>query len=343
MSRRITIEDVARHAGVGKVTVSYVLNGRSKAARISEETRLRVVAVANELQYRPNAIARMLATRRTDTLAVVFQSGSYFTAWSGFTSEVMRGISEASVAEGCDLMLHTKQVGDALDEAHALADGRVDGALVLRDEHDPTLVSLVDMSFPFVQFFTHSADLEVPWVDCDNAVGGKLATEHLIALGHRRIAMICGSAGSVSSNLRISGYRSALESHGITVPEEWTVSHAEPTDSPDDVIALCSSADRPTALFVWSDDVAVPVMTALREAGLRVPEDISVVGFDSSVRAENAVPPLTSVRQPVREMASAATHLLVSIIRKRDVESRQILVKPTLDVRGSTARFKESS
>jgi LacI family transcriptional regulator len=341
MSRRITIEDVARHAGVGKVTVSYVLNGRSKAARISEETRLRVMAVANELQYRPNAIARMLATRRTDTLAVVFQSGSYFTAWSGFTSEVMRGISEASVAEGCDLMLHTKQVGDATDEAHALSDGRVDGALVLRDENDPTLVSLVGINFPFVQFFTHSAEVDVPWVDCDNVLGGALATEHLIALGHRRIAMVCGSAGSVSSNLRIAGYLSALKTAGISVPPEWILSHADPTDSHEDVVALCTSSERPTALFVWSDDVAVPLMTALREAGLRVPEDVSIVGFDSSVRAENAAPPLTSVRQPVREMAASATHLLVSIVRKREVESRQILFKPTLDVRASTAPLKK--
>src|SRR5579862_1897178 len=215
MSRRITIEDVARHAGVGKVTVSYVLNGRSKAARISEETRKRVLQVADELQYRPNAVARMLATKRSDTLAVVFQFGTYFSAWSSFTSEVMSGISEATVEEGCDLLLHTKQVRDALDEADALADGRVDGALVLRDEDDPTLVRLVEKGFNCVQFFTHSDGLDVPWVDCNNVLGGSLATEHLIALGHRKIAMVCGSLRSVSSNDRIAGFRSAMAAHGL--------------------------------------------------------------------------------------------------------------------------------
>ncbi len=337
MSRRITIEDVARHAGVGKVTVSYVLNGRSKAARISEETRKRVLKVADELQYRPNAVARMLATRRTDTLAVVFQSGAYFTAWSSFISEVMRGISEATVEEGCDLMLHTKQVRDATDEADALADGRVDGALILRDEDDPTLVRLVEKGFDCVQFFTHSDDLCVPWVDCDNVLGGSLATEHLIALGHRKIAMLCGSLRSVSSNDRIKGFRNALGDHGIPAREDWIFSHADPSRSLEAVIDLFRADDRPTALFVWSDDVAVPLMTALREFGLSVPGDVSIVGFDSSVRAETAVPPLTSVRQPVREMAATATRLLVSIVRKREIAHRQILIKPTLDVRASTA------
>jgi LacI family transcriptional regulator len=337
MSRRTTIEDVARHAGVGKVTVSYVLNGRSKEARISDETCKRIFQAADELHYRPNAVARMLATRRTDTLAVVLQSGTYFTAWSSFTSEVMRGIAEATVKEGCDLMLHTKQVRDAMDEADALSDGRVDGALVLRDEDDPTLMRLVEIGFNCVQFFLHSDDLDVPWVDCDNVKGGAMATDHLLALGHRKIAMVCGAARSVSSNDRIVGFRQAMSCYGLPVREHWVVSHADPSNPPDQALEMFRADDRPTALFVWSDDVAVPIMMGLRDLGLSVPGDVSIVGFDSSVRAETALPALTSVRQPVREMAAQATHMLVSIIRNREIQNRQILIDPSLDVRASTA------
>lgn len=340
MSRRITIEDVARHAGVGKVTVSYVLNGRSKDARISEETAQRILSVAKELQYRPNAIARMLVTRRTDTLAVLFQSGSYFTAWSGFTSEVMRGISEATVEEGCDLLMHTKHMKDADEEADALADGRVDGALVLRDEHDPTFLKLIEKQFPCVQFFTHNDGLDVPWVDCDNVLGGRLATDHLISQGHKRIAMVRGAGGSVSSNDRVAGFRKSMLEAGLPVREEWMIVQSDPSGSMAEVLKIFESKDRPTAVFVWSDDVALPIMRGLRGAGLRVPQDVSIVGFDSSVAAETAEPALTSVRQPIREMAAAATHLLISIVRKRDIENRQVLIRPSLDVRSSTASLR---
>jgi LacI family transcriptional regulator len=326
--RRITIEDVARHAGVGKVTVSYVLNGHSKHYRISEETTNRVLRVAQELQYRPNAIARSLATRRTDTLAVVFQYGSYFSTWSSFTGEVMRGIAEATVEDGCDLLLHTKHVNNSTDEAHALADGRVDGALVLRDECDPTLRELVERDFPVVQFFTHNEGLDVPWVDCDNYEGGLLATQHLIGLGHRKIAMVAGAKGSVSSNQRIAAYQASLRENGLSPFEEFGF---------DAVLDMFRSSDRPTALFSWSDDDAITAMMHFRSMGLKVPEDVSVVGFDSSFAAATSVPPLTSVCQPIRQMAATATKMLVSIVRKREIPERQVLFQPSLDIRGSTA------
>jgi LacI family transcriptional regulator len=337
MSRRITIEDVARHAGVGKVTVSYVLNGHSKANRISESTQQRILAAAKELRYQPNAIARSLVTRRTDILAVVFQFGAYFTTWSGFTSEVMRGISEVTVEEDFDLMLHTKHVDGAEQEAYALSDGRADGALILRDENDPTLQKLIERGFPCVQFFTHNDALDIPWVDCDNVEGGRLATQHLIDLGHRKIAMVHGARGSKSSNDRRAGYRACLEENGLVARDEWCVEHVDPDQRPEGVLKMLSVEDRPTAIFVWSDDIALTIQQALRSLNISVPEDISLVGFDSSTAARTAVPALTSVCQPVRAMASKATRMLIRTIRSEDVGNRAVLFQPTLDVRESTA------
>jgi LacI family transcriptional regulator len=337
MKRKITIDDVAKHAGVSKVTVSYVLNGRSEQARISTATQERVHEAANSLGFRANAVARSLSRRRTDSIGVVFQSGSYFSSWSAFTSEIMRGVSEACFEEGFDLMLHTKAVNSPSDEAATLADGRVDGVLILRDEDDETLRALVRLRLPCVQFFTHSQDPLVASVDLDNELGGRLATKHLLNLGHRRIAMICGSAHSVSSLERVAGYSATLRAAGIPVRRDWIVPATNYERDEANVRKLMEEPRPPTAFFVWSDDLAVSLMRQLREQGYNVPQDISIVGFDSSPAAENAVPALTSVHQPVRQMAARATQILIDTIRGNTGIPPKITISPHLDIRASTA------
>lgn len=333
---RITILDVAREAKVSKVTVSYVLNGLGKSQRISDDTATRVLHAAQELGYRPNALARMLATRQTRILAVVFQRGHFFTSWSPFISEVMRGVSQAAVERGYDLMLHTREVSLS-EEPDVLADGRVDGALVLRDDGDPTLSGLAEKGLPFVQFFSRSDGVDSPFVDCDNYAGGRIATRHLLELGHRRIVMVKGSLRSTSSNDRYGGYREALESAGIGVAPERVISLSSATADFEPLIRLLRSADRPTALFVWSDDVALECLRVAQDCGLRVPEDLSVVGFDSLDICNRANPPLTSVRQEIVPMAIEATRMLVDLIEGHSPDRRQLLFPPRLDLRSSTA------
>jgi LacI family transcriptional regulator len=336
MVRRTTIDDVAKLAGVGKVTVSYVLNGRSRTARISDDTAERVRRAAAELNFRPNAVARMLATQRTNLLAVVFQRGYFFSSWSSFTAEVMRGVSSGAVDLGYDLMLHTREV-EQENEADVLADGRVDGALVLRDEGDPTVESLAGRKFPCVRFFSRSHSEDDAFVDADNFSGGRMATRHLIELGHRRIAMIRGPHRSTSANDRYNGYRDALEQAGIGVAPERNLAILSSSSDMEPLRRLLASPDRPTALFVWSDEVALGCMMVVRELGLRIPEDISIVGFDSLEACQRAVPPLTSVKQPIFDMAKEATALLVSILREQEVAKKQVLFPLSLDLRGSTA------
>ncbi len=337
MLKRTTIQDVAKLAGVGKVTVSYVLNGRSKETRISEETEKKVLQAAEVLRYRPNALARMLATQQTHSLAVVFQSGNYFSTWSNFTSEVMRGVCAAAVNQGFDLMLHTKHVGSAEMEADTLSDGRVDGALVLRDQDDPTVKALISRNFPTVQFFTRSDDKNTAWVDADNYNGGRIVARHFLELGHRRFGMVMGGPGSVSANDRFSGFRDALGAAGHALPAEHCLRGSNLGNNPKALLEMVSRPAGPTALFVWSDDDAYLVLEVLRNHGIRVPEDVSVIGFDSLAPSQRTVPPLTSIRQPVHEMAFNATRLLVNLIRKESPAKRQFLFPLSLDVRGSTA------
>ncbi|MBS1707923.1 MAG: LacI family DNA-binding transcriptional regulator [Armatimonadetes bacterium] len=337
MARRTTIDDVARLAGVGKVTVSYVLNGRADQARISSETAERVLAAARELDYRPNGLARALSRQRTDTVAVVFQYADYFSASSSFINEVMRGVCDGCVEEGLDVLLHTKPALDPAAEADALTDGRVDGVLMLRDADDPTLSAVLARRFPTVLFFSRSAHPGVPFVDCDNFAGGRLATDHLIGLGHRKIAFLHGSVNSVDSAERGAGYRHSLQAHGIEFDSRHVLNFASATDDPRPFIELMTGPDRPTGLFVWSDDVAFACLRILSELNLDVPDDVSIVGFDSSPACERVTPALTSVNQPVAAMARAATKLLAQKLRGPVDDSAQQIVFPLeLDVRAST-------
>jgi LacI family transcriptional regulator len=341
--RRTTIADVARMAGVGNVTVSYVLNGRSRAARISPETERRVLEAAQELNYRPNGPARMLVRQRADAVAVVFQYGEYFSAQSSFTLEVMRGVCSACLAAGVDLMLHTKPAADPASEAAALMDGRVDGVLMLRDRQDPTVAEVASRGFPCVAFFTRPDDPTLPFVDSDNIQGGRLAASHLLGLGHRRLGMVAGPVGSVASSHREHGWTDCLREQGIPVSQHHLVRLPVPSSDKSDFLRLMQSPDRPTALFFWSDDIAIACLPVLRELGLRVPQDVSLVGYDSTAAAASSSPPLTSVRQPVVDIAREAASLLISLARQEPVETIHVVFPPELDVRASTAGLSPST
>lgn len=325
MRRRTTIEDVALAAGVGKVTVSYVLNGRATATRISEATAERVRSAAAELNYRPNANARSLKRQRADAIAVVFQYADTFSASSAFVSELMGGVCAACVEEGFDVVLHTKRYDDPHAEVAALADGRTDGALILRDADDPLLPLLRRAHLPVVHFFNRPVGEDASFVDCDNRRGGEIAAEHLLRLGHRKLGMIAGPAGSTAAQERREGFAASAMGANIFYGGESVAQWVE--------------REAITGLFAWSDDAALDALDDLRSHGLRVPEEISVIGFDSTWTCERATPRLTSIRQPVRQMAGDAVRLLARAISSPDSTFSSLIVPPTLDVRASCGPF----
>ena len=334
MRKRFTIGDVAKLAGVGKVTVSYVLNGRGDENRISKETQERILAAATELEYQPSAVARSLVSKQANAISVVFQYADYFKASSSFINELMHGVCEACVEADINLILHTRTFSNVKEEAAALMDGRSDGALVLRDFKDPLLDELQSRQFPMVLFFSRSVDGNVSFVDSDNYSGGVMATNHLIDLGHRRIAMVTGSRGSVASNDRQQGYRQALQLANIEFDDQLIKEHRTP-DSVDQSLVDWVHDTMPTGLVCWSDDVAFACMKTLSQAGIKVPNDISIVGFDSSEACERVTPQLTSVRQPVLEIARSAAQTLIAATRQLPHQSQNIFPL-TLDVREST-------
>jgi LacI family transcriptional regulator len=334
MRKRFTIGDVAKLAGVGKVTVSYVLNGRGDENRISKETQERIFAAARELDYRPSAVARSLVSKRANAISVVFQYAEYFQAGSSFVNELMHGVCEACVEADINLILHTRTFTCYKEEAAALMDGRSDGALILRDFKDPLLQELHSRQFPMVLFFTRSSDSNVSFVDSDNYSGGVTATNHLIDLGHRRIAMVVGSKGSVASNDRHQGYRQALQLANIEFDERLIKEFRAPADVDESFIEWIKIED-PTALVCWSDDVAFSCMKMLSRTGIKVPDQISIIGFDSSEACERVTPHLTSMRQPVLEIARSAARSL--ILSSQQLPHQQQNIFPmTLDIREST-------
>ncbi|MDR3689798.1 MAG: LacI family DNA-binding transcriptional regulator [Fimbriimonas sp.] len=326
---------MAKLAGVSKVTVSYVLNGHSVSARISPATQEKVSRAADELGYRPSVIARSMVTGRAETIGVVFQDPLYFAVRSDFIREVMHGVNLAAVSVGYDLLLHTKPVPNALVECSVLTDGRVDGVLILRNRDDETLRLLLEQGFPSVLFFSRSDHEHISFVDCDNYGGAVLATEHLVSLGHRQIGMVLGHHASTSSSERLAGYCDTLNRSSIEFDGRLVM---RPTPGNEfQCIRNFIVEQKPTAIFCISDLYAIYTLMVANDLGLRVPEELSVVGFDSLESCERSNPPLTSVRQPVLEIARKATEILVSMARNEKVESRRVIFPTELDIRQSTA------
>ncbi|MFM9872695.1 MAG: LacI family DNA-binding transcriptional regulator [Fimbriimonadaceae bacterium] len=338
MSTRSTILDVANRAGVGKVTVSYVLNGRAEAERISQATIERVLRAAVELNYRPNAHARNLATRKSNAIGVVFQYGEFFSHHSNFITEVLRAVCMACVEADVDVTLHTRPSSDPMEEANFLSDGRVDAVILIRDIDDPVHKLLLDRNFPAVLFFCRSDDPRAAFVSCDNYNGGRQAVNHLVGLGHRRIVMLRGPEGSVDSNDRYHGYLSALDSAEIPHDPSLVLADNDFTG----LRQLIESDNPPTAAFTWSDDSAMDAILFLSELGMSVPTDLSVVGFDGTAAGGRFQPSLTSVRQPIAEIATAAVQLAIQLAATAQEMDRHITLAPQLITRESTAFLKNS-
>ena len=340
----VTIKQVAEKAGVSKATVSYVLNGRATQAKIPAETAQRIIAIAREMQYRPNALARGLAGKSTRAIRVVLQYAQWFSVWSGFTSEMMRGLAATAYREDFELVLHTRSSaqGSIENELTHILDGRTEGAVLMRNFNDPLLEVLTERDFPFTLMFSRSEDSRVWTADCDNVRGGRLATDYLLDLGHRRIFHIAGGRADTSPGAeRRQGFEEALLARKIAPRPEWIIEawqfSADATLAPIVAALRLPPAERPTAVFAWYDGVALRLMEIARELNLRIPEDLSIIGFDGTEMGERTAPPLTTVRQPIFDIASQAVTSLTQRLRGEVPAERIALFAPELIIRASCA------
>jgi LacI family transcriptional regulator len=334
--RRATSADVAARAGVSRTTVSFVLNDRADAA-IPEETRRRVEEAARELGYSAHGAARALAGGMSHTIGLVLRQSPEQVSADALLAETLWGIgSEAHLGGFRVLVEPLPPEGGRYSDL--VRSQRVDGLIVSGPRtDDQELLQLVADGFPIIVQGSLPS-LEAPSVDVDNRAGARAAVEHLLSLGHRRIGCITNAPlAYTAASDRLAGYRDALVDADMGYDDALVVEGSfDATSGWSATRDLLDRVPALTALFVASDMVAFGALRALREAGRRVPEDVSVVGFDDIPVARHFDPPLTTIRLPARALGAAAGRALLDRLGGR-LDTQRRLLPTELVVRDSTA------
>ncbi len=331
-----TIKDVARHVGLSVTTVSRALNNYDDVA---ETTRERVRAVARTLDYHPNAVARSLQGSQTDTVGLVIPLALH-RSYDAFWLEFIGGMVGACAPRGVDVLVSAANPhGDLGDGFERLVrGGRVDGLLVCDIRRaDPRIAYLRGQNIPFVAFGRTLEEQDYPFIDVDGTAGVAAAVEHLIALGHRRIAYLGLDADFGFSPARFAGYRAALTRAGMDDDETLVCHGLTEETAARALVPLLARPDRPSAIFAGADFLALATLRAARAAGLDVPGDLSVAVFDDNPLVRHAEPSLTAVSQPNHHLGEEAAVLLLDRVADPARPPAQRLITPTLIVRRSTA------
>lgn len=329
--RRPTVRDIARAAGVSPATVSRVINGRPEVSETVRDRVLRVVADHGYTAARP-PLAGMHSGLVGVTLPLLHHS--YF-------SEILAGIGEAFYEHEIPMVLcptlheHDREVTLLQRLRHGTTDGAL---LVLPEEDHHELAALQEQGYPFVIIDPRMTPGErVPTVSASHLSGAREATEHLLGLGHRRVAAVTGPRGWIATEERLRGYRGALAEAGITPDPQLQIdSNFRDNGGRRAAQQLLALPKPPTAIFAFNDMLAIGALQAIRQHGLRVPEDISVVGFDDTYEASVTYPALSTVRQPLAEMGRMAVSQLVRLLQNQRIEALHVELATRLVERDST-------
>jgi LacI family transcriptional regulator len=337
LTTRVTIIDVATEAGVSSGTVSRVINND---VHVRPETRQRVLEVMQRMGFVANRHARSLAGGKTNIIGVLVPD-----LGTAYIGEIIRGIDVELGLTSLDLILYTTHRTASKEASYVanLAEGMVDGLLLVLPRSPADYIeTLTRRKFPFVLIDHQGTDEDCPAVGATNWQGAYNATEYLIKLGHRRIAFITGSMDLGCSQDRLAGYRSALRTHHIPeVPElEYEGDFFQP-DGYAGASAFLDLPSLPTAIFASNDVMGMGVMDAIRNRGMRIPDDISVIGFDNIPQSAVVHPPLTTVQQPLEQMGRVAAQMLLGILKDPEREAGRIELPTELIVRESAAPPKD--
>lgn len=333
---RVTIEDVARDAGVSIATVSRFINGRSGA--MSTETSARIRSVIERLGYEPSSAAQTLKTGRSRLIGVVLTEVAHV-----YWSSMLAGIEESARQFGYGVVISS--AGNSAEAQNRYVSmflkQKIDGLLLNPAGVDQrTLQRWNGLPVPVVMLDRTFPGLDLPLIAVDNAFGARLAVEHLLGLGHRRIAIVGWEALNLSNRQeRLQGYRDALTDAGIALEPRYERACAETwEDGVLETLSLFEATDPPTAVFSANAELSLQVLAALKQLGLRVPADVSVVGFDDSPWDPLLDPPLTTVATPPFRLGKLAAKLLCEAIdRNVRLPRTDQRLKPHLVVRASTA------
>lgn len=332
------IRDIAKLAGVSTATVSRTL---ATPAIVMPETRAKVEAAVRKLDYKPNALASSLRRRRTENIVVVVPD-----IHNPFFSGVVQGIEHVAHGHGHKVLLGESQNSQQrLDTYAEMLDSKEADGLILLGALLPTGIANAVAAgeaphVPIVMACEYFVGLQAPNVRIDNAAAAAAATEHLLQLGHRRIAMITGPSGNPLVKDRIKGYRAQMAKAELAVPADYVARGDFTVESGHHAMKkLLALSHKPTAVFCANDEMAMGAIRAVKDSGRRVPQDLSVVGFDDIRFAEYVDPPLTTIRQPQREIGETAMRLILDVFAKRNAPT-SVVLPHTLVVRGSTKALR---
>ena len=336
--RRITARDVAARAGVSRTTVSFVLNGVTKA-NISEETRDRVLAAAKELGYVPDAAAQALASGRAQTIGLVFSQSTLYSTSATAHMQIIEGLMDVARQSGVRLLIDSVGRADSAEAYVKLTrTKRIDGLILLNPRvDDPALHDLVNDDFPIV-LLGYLPNIKACSIDFDNRGGARTAVEHLLAQGHTRIGMITyAPIAFTGAAERLQGYQDALDVAGIAFDESLIrYGNFEASSGFDAAKSLLDMPAPPTAMFVASDIVAFGALAAINQRGLTIPGDIAVVGFDDHPLAQLTHPPLTTMQISFEAMGRRAGVMLLNRIQNKVEPGREVRLDAKLVVRASS-------
>lgn len=343
MNRKVNIKDIARLAKVSHTTVSRALNNKS---RIRPETKEKILAIARELGYRPNLIAKSLVSKRTKTLGLVITNIA-----NPFYTELAQGIEKTATRLGYNIILCSTQSNIAIEKQYIemLRSKGVDG-IIFSSAHieDPNIVSLAEEDFPVVlvnrRTYHPLVKERIDYVGVDNVQGGYLAVEHLIRLGHQRIGVIGGSAESSVGQERLEGGKKALKTYGLAQREEFFLEgNFLKRSGYQRAKQFLKMAERPTAIFATNDYMAMGVYQALLEEGYRIPEEMALIGFNDIEFSSMKGIELSTIGQKKFEMGATAVELLVERIEgsNHPQPAREVLLRPELIVRKTCGFYQK--
>jgi LacI family transcriptional regulator/LacI family repressor for deo operon, udp, cdd, tsx, nupC, and nupG len=337
-----TIKDIARNLGISVSTVSYALNGGPRS--IPAEVKERVLSMAKELNYRPNRAARTMVTGKSDTIGVVPPDVTENVFLSPYLHLALNGLVNEAGRLHQDILLFTRYgETERNDITSVLVDGRVDGVIFVAPHFSDKSIELAtSLHLPCVS--VSGAPLDGMLTFCvNNEAGVNQALEHLYGLGHRRIAHIAGRLDMQDAMLRLQGYQAFLRSKHIPYREEWVGMGQFMIDGGRRAMAaLLALPEPPTAVFCANDEMAIGALVEAYSRGWKVPDDISIVGFDMTPGSANVYPALTTVRQPISELSAAAVRALKLLIEGKAPEEDPVF-ETELVVRASTSRPKEDT
>ncbi|AXI00146.1 LacI family transcriptional regulator [Sporosarcina sp. PTS2304] len=327
----VNIFDVAKLANVSIATVSRVTSNKEG---VNEKTRASVIEAMDKLGYRPNTAARTLRMAKSNIIIVLMLNIK-----NSFYSEYIRGLEEVARESGYFLLIGSTN-GDKEKENNYLEliqDSRVDGViLTTAGIMDEKAVQKINENSPTVLTFDYVLDPHIPSISIDNESASRKITNHLISLGHERIAHITGHMERIQSQTRLNGYKQALSQHNLEINESLIQEGGYLFEDGYRAASKLLSFDQPpTAIYGGNDSLAIGALKAIHEAGLRVPEDVALVGFDDLDIAHYTTPSLTTIHQPRYEIGKRAMTLLLQKINKETISKSHIILEDELIIRES--------